>query len=227
MAIDEICAAGFDAMDLTLVPDLCDHFDAARQSAAERQDFATLIRNSPLLVPTVTTSFQAQQFPFLDQSTLAPLKLAAQLSSKALNLVCGAAASSWAEGLRGIARTASQLSLNINLWPRHPCDAQALLEQAGEDNVMLLLDLEALWRARINPVEMIRKLTGRIGHVRLPEKADMDLPAVFRELARTGYEGCCSLDLDFGADPACGRRRLRESRRLALAQFDGVTAGDH
>ena len=37
VALEEIRLAGFQAIDLNLIPGLCDHFDAARQSASEQQ----------------------------------------------------------------------------------------------------------------------------------------------------------------------------------------------
>jgi sugar phosphate isomerase/epimerase len=232
VALAEIRRAGFDAIDLNLIPGFCDHFDAARQLAAERQDFVTLVRGSGLRVPTVTTALGnfnsgAGAGGFILQSALAHLKLAAQLSSDGLNVICGefsTRALVQAKGLREIAKEAAQLGLNLNVGPPHSgalCpsleEARVLVEQIGEDNVFFFLDVSQWQAAGVRLEQAVRMLAERIGHVLLPDSVGAGLDAFLEELERVKYDGCCALEVDAGEDTAEAGQRLRELLdRLAL-----------
>jgi sugar phosphate isomerase/epimerase len=251
--LEEIRRAGFRAIDLSLLPGGCDHFDATRQPAVERQDFVAFIRNSRLLVPTVTAApgnfnSPSDRFEFIVQSALAHLKLAAQLSGEGLNVTCGvpavgrerfrAEALVQAQGLKQIAREAAQLGLHVNVWAPHRdglCrnldEARFLLEQINEDNVRLLLDLAQLQSAGVTPAEAVRALAGRIGHVRLADCAGVELPAFFEGLERAGFDGYCALEPNLGEDLAVASRRLWLALRSIWACLAGpaeapVGAGD-
>lgn len=232
VALEEIRRVGFDAIDLNLIPGFCDHFDAARQLAVERQDFVTLVRDSGLRVPTVTAALgnfdsSAGAGGFIFQSALAHLKLAAQLASDGLNVICGQAAVRGGEsttralvqakGLKEIAKEAAQLGLNLNVGPLHSGDscrsleeARFLVEQIGEGNVFVFLDVSQYQAAGVRPEEAVRRLAGRIGHVRLPDSIGPGLHAFLEELERVSYDGYCALETDAGEDIAGARQRLRE-----------------
>ncbi len=232
VALEEIRRVGFDAIDLNLIPGFCDHFDAARQLAVERQDFVTLVRDSGLRVPTVTAAVgdfdsSAGAGGFILRSALAHLKLAAQLASDGLNVICGklavqggdyaTPASVQAKGLKEIAKEAARLGLNLNVGPQPNGDssrsleqARILVEQIEEGNVFFLLDLSQMQAAGAHPEEAVRMLAGRIGHVRLPDSIGADLHAFLEELERARYDGCCALEVDAGEDIAGAGRRLRQ-----------------
>jgi sugar phosphate isomerase/epimerase len=238
VALEEIRLAGFQAIDLNLIPGLCDHFDAARQSASERQDFVTLVRNSRLLVPTVTAApgnFNSplDNFEFIIQSALAHLKLAAQLACEGLNVACGIPAADrrqfseqariQAKGLKLIAQEAMQLGLNLNVWAPHGeglcrnvADARFLMEQIDEQNVRLLLDVAQVQSIHISLIEAVRGLAGCIGHVRFPDSSAICPDEFFQELDRTGYHGYCALEMDIGEDIIEARKCLRRSLRVLL-----------
>jgi len=232
VALEEIRRAGFDAIDLNLIPGFCDHFDAARQLAVERQDFVTLVRDSGLRVPTVTAALgnfnsSAGAGGFIFQSALAHLKLAAQLASDGLNVAFGKLAVQdgefmtrtlvQARGLKEIAREAAQLGLNLNVRPPHNGDsrrsleeARVLVEQIGEGNVFFFLDVSQLQSAGVHPEEAVRMMAGRIGHVRLPDSVGTGLHAFLEELERVRYDGYCALEVDAGEDIAGAGQRLRQ-----------------
>jgi sugar phosphate isomerase/epimerase len=232
VALEEIRRAGFNAIDLNLIPGFCDHFDAARQLAVERQDFVTLVRDSGLRAPTVTAALgnfnsSAGAGGFIFQSALAHLKLAAQLASDGLNVTCGKPAVQGGEfttralvqakGLKEIAREAAQLGLNLNVRPPHSGDSSRsleealfLVEQIAEGNVFFFLDVSQWQAAGVRPEEAVRMLAGRIGHVRLPDSIGAGLHAFLEELERVRYDGSCALEVDAGEEIAGAGRRLRE-----------------
>lgn len=243
VALEEIRRAGFLAIDLILLPGCGCQFDAARQPAVERQDFVALVRNSGLLVPTVTAApgnFNAptDSSEFIVQSALAHLKLAAQLGCEGLNIPCEGSVAApgqfeaeavvQANGLKRIAREAGHLGLNLNVLAPHRdglCrnleEARFLLEQINEDNVRLVLDVAPLQSAGVTPAEAVRALAGRIGHVRLRDCAGLDLSAFFEALERAGYDGYCALEPDLDAGLPGAQRRLRQSLRGIRACLTG------
>ena len=94
VALEEIKRFGFGTIDLAVIPGFCDHFDAARQSGAEREDFVTLVRRSGFAVPTVTAvpgHFNAPNASpaLILNAGVQNLKLAALLGAEALNVHCG------------------------------------------------------------------------------------------------------------------------------------------
>lgn len=238
VALNEIRLAGFQAIDLTLIPGLCDHFDAVRQSGSERQDFVALVRNSRLTVATVTAAPGNFNSPtdnseFIIQSALAHLKLAAQLGCDGLNVNCGIQATdrhqfreqarTQAKGLKVIAQAARQLALNLNVGAPHShglCrnvdDARFLMERIDEQNVRLLLDVAELRSLHVGLNDAVRALAGCIGHVRLRDSSDICPDEFLHELDRTGYEGYCALEPDIGDDITEARKHLRQSLRVLL-----------
>jgi sugar phosphate isomerase/epimerase len=232
VALQEIRLAGFQAIDLNVIPGLCDHFDATQQSGSERQDFITLVRNSRLLVPTVTAAlcdfnFPSDNFEFIIQSALVHLKLAAQLACNALNVTCGISAHDrrqfldqaciQAKGLKPIAQEARCLGLQLNVLAPHSEgpfsyleDARLLVENIDEQNVRLILDVEQVQSLNISPVDALRGLVGYIGHVRLSNSWANSLGEFFEELNRTGYDGYCTLEMETAQGITEARERLQQ-----------------
>lgn len=187
--LDEIRNGGFGAIDLALIPGSCNLFDAARQSAAEREDFVALLRRSGLRVPTVTStsshfSVEPSQFEAVIRSTTAYLKLAALLGADGLNVNCGSSFETrafvereiqmLAAGLKRVAREAARLGLRINVEAPHchglcrsVSEAEYLLDDINEPNVFLLFDVPHVTANREDPSSIIKRLGTRIGHVRL------------------------------------------------------------
>lgn len=196
-ALDEIGRAGFDTLDLAVIPDFCPHFDAARQNGAEREDFVALIRRSGFRVPTVTTvpgNFNAPDadFQLIVQAGRANLKLAALLGAEGMNVNCGLPivdrsqfrehAAMQAKGLKRIAREAAEMGLRLNVEGPHRnglCrtmdEAMWLMEEIGEENAWFLLDVTHIQAGGATPVEAVEKMAGRIGYVHLRDGKGEDI----------------------------------------------------
>jgi sugar phosphate isomerase/epimerase len=191
-ALEEIQGFGFEAVDLAVIPGFCDHFDAARQSGAEREDFVALVRRSGLRVPTVTAVPGHFNAPDADEQLIVNagvqnLKLAALLGAEALNVHCGQPtgdlqdrrgfkqqAEAQAAGLKRIAREAAELGLNLNVEAPHRnglCrtldEAELLLDKIDEPNARFLLDVTHVHAGGARTEEAVRRMGGRLGYVHL------------------------------------------------------------
>lgn len=75
--------------------------------------------------------------------------------------------------------------------------ALSIIEQVGVENLMLLLDIYHVRIMEDDPAAIIEASHGRIGHIQIvdvpgrhePGTGDIDCPALFDLLDRTGYEG--------------------------------------
>ena len=192
VALEEIKRFGFGAIDLAVIPGFCDHFDAARQSGAEREDFVALVRRSGFAVPTVTAvpgHFNAPNASpaLILNAGVQNLKLAALLGAEALNVHCGlptgdlhdrrqfnAQAIVQARGLKRLAQEAARLGLNLNVEAPHRnglCrtldEAEFLLDAIDEPNVNFLLDVTHVQAGAAKPEVAARRFAGRLGYVHL------------------------------------------------------------
>ena len=192
VALEEIKRFGFSTIDLAVIPGFCDHFDAARQSGAEREDFVALVRRSGFAVPTITAvpgHFNAPEASpsLILNAGVQNLKLAALLGAEALNVHCGlptgdlhdrrqfkAQALVQAQGLKRLAQEAARLGLNLNVEAPHRnglCrtleEAEFLLAEIDEPNVNFLLDVTHVQAGKARPEDAARRFAGRLGYAHL------------------------------------------------------------
>jgi sugar phosphate isomerase/epimerase len=189
VALEEIIAAGFDTIDLAVVPGFCPHFDAANSTGRERDDFVRLVRNSGLAVPTVTAVPGYFNGPDVNvqlvlHAAVANLKLAALLNACSLNVNGGLPiddrskfienALPVASGLKRMAQEAARFGLNLNVEVPHRnglCrtleEAEFVLDRIAENNVYMLLDVTHVQAGNAHLDDAVRRFAGRIGHVRL------------------------------------------------------------
>lgn len=189
VAIAEVVAAGFSALDLAVIPGFCDHFDPVISTPAERADFVALVRSSGLAVPTVTAVPGHFNAPGAEEGAIVRaarsyLKLAALVGAPSLNLHCGAPigdrhefhthALAQARGLKRIAQEAADLHLSINVEAPHRnglCrsleEATVLLDRINEPNVNFLLDVTHVQAGGAHPAEAVHAFGDRLGHIHL------------------------------------------------------------
>lgn len=253
VALDEIRRAGFESVDLALVPGFCDHFPAATASPAEREDFVALVRESGLTVPSVTSVpghfNDGTVASRVVEAARGHLKVAAQLGAACVNLHCGlpqpnrerwdADLAKQAGGLKQIAREAAALGLRVTVEAPHRnglcrtiAEALALVDAIDEPNVYHLLDASHVHAGGAGQAEAVHAFGRRLAHVHLRDARGDDIFHV-PGTGEVDFGALFSALRSSGYDGACAvelesaAETLDERRMaLALARSFLMAAGD-
>ncbi len=106
---------------------------------------------------------------------------------------------------------------------------ERFLDEVGLANVKATVDISHFWLMRIPPVEVAKRLKGRIAHVHMsdcdgihhgdmpPGRGNTPFGDYLAAIDETGFHGAASIELEFPPDPKAMAAWVKEAHDAALA----------